>query len=150
MSDLRDLYQEVIFDHNRHPRNFRKLEGANRTARGYNPLCGDKLTVYLIVDGEGVIREAAFEGTGCAISMASASLMTEALKGRREEEADALFEGFHELVTSPTALPTAELGKLVALGGVRDYPARVKCATLAWHAAHTALHEPGKEAVSTE
>jgi nitrogen fixation protein NifU and related proteins len=148
-SDLRELYQEVIFDHNKRPRNFGRLEGANRLARGWNPLCGDKLTVYLRVDEEGVIREVSFEGQGCAISMASASLMTEALKGRAEADADALFEGFHDLITKPDAQPAPGLGKLLVFSGVREYPARVKCATLAWHAVHAALHE-GTDAVSTE
>jgi nitrogen fixation protein NifU and related proteins len=141
MSDLRELYQEVIFDHNRRPRNFGRLQGANRSAEGFNPLCGDKLTLDLkMVDG--AIEEVAFEGTGCAISTASASLMTEALKGKTEAEADALFAGFHAFVTGGSGAPAVmPLGKLEVLSGVRDFPARVKCATLAWHTLHAALHD---------
>lgn len=138
MSDLRDLYQEVIIDHSRHPRNFGRLELANHRAEGYNPLCGDKLTVYLKMDN-GVIRDLGFEGEGCAISTASASLMTEALKGKTEAEAEAMFAGFHALVTGETAPAAAALGKLEVLGGVREFPVRVKCATLAWHTLHAAL-----------
>lgn len=141
MSDLRELYQEVIFDHNRRPRNFGRLRGANRSAEGFNPLCGDKLTLDLkMVDG--VIEEVGFEGTGCAISTASASLMTEALKGKTEAEADALFAGFHAALTGGSgAQAVMPLGKLEVLSGVRDFPARVKCATLAWHTLHAALHD---------
>ncbi|MDA8108651.1 MAG: SUF system NifU family Fe-S cluster assembly protein [Betaproteobacteria bacterium] len=146
MSDLRELYQEVIFDHNRHPRNFGRPRGANRSAHGYNPLCGDKVTIYLRVE-DGVIRDAAFEGSGCAISTASASLMTEALKGKTEAEASRLFEGFHDMVTGAGA--HAELGKLEVLGGVREFPMRVKCATLAWHTLSAAL-KGGGEPVTTE
>jgi nitrogen fixation NifU-like protein len=141
MSDLRDLYQEVIFDHNRSPRNFGRLAGANRSAEGFNPLCGDKLTLYLkVVDG--MIEDASFEGAGCAISTASASLMTEALKGKTEAQAEKLFAEFHTLVTGGEgAQDPLALGKLEVLCGVRDFPARVKCATLAWHTLHSALHE---------
>lgn len=147
MSDLRDLYQEVIFDHNRHPRNFHKLEDANRVAEGFNPLCGDRLTVYLKVEN-GIIRDVSFEGKGCAISTASASLMTENLKGKTEAEAEKLFEAFHATVTGK-GTSTAPLGKLSVLTGVREYPARVKCATLAWHTVHAALaNQP--EMVTTE
>lgn len=137
MADLRDLYQEVIFDHNRNPRNFRKLIDANRTAEGFNPLCGDRLTVYMKVE-DGIIRDVSFEGNGCAISTASASLMTEILKGKTEAEADRLFKDFHAAVTGKgdSGMP---LGKLSVLTGVREYPARVKCATLAWHTVHAAL-----------
>ena len=142
MSDLRDLYQEVIFDHNKKPRNFGKLEGANRTAEGYNPLCGDKLTVYLKVE-EGVITALSFDGTGCAISTASASLMTESLMGKNEGEAEAIFKSFHAMVTTSggelQANEAAHLGKLTVFSGVRDYPARVKCATLCWHTVQAAL-----------
>lgn len=136
MSDLRDLYQEIILDHNRHPRNFGPLATANRQAEGHNPLCGDRVTVYLDVE-DGRIANIAFEGAGCAISTASASLMTEALKGRRVEEARDLFHGFHELVT--TGEDGEDLGKLAVFTGVREYPMRVKCATLAWHALMAAL-----------
>jgi nitrogen fixation NifU-like protein len=146
MSELRELYQEVIFDHNRHPRNFGRPEGANRKAEGYNPLCGDRVTVYLRVE-DGVIRDAAFEGSGCAISTASASLMTEALKGKTEAEAERVFEGFHDMVAGSGA--RIELGKLEVLSGVREFPMRVKCATLAWHTLSAALKGAG-EPVTTE
>ncbi len=147
MFDLKALYQEVIIDHNRKPRNCGKLAGADRIAEGYNPLCGDRLTVYLKL-ADGVIRDVSFEGSGCAISVASASLMTEALKGRTEAEAGTLFERFHALVTSDGA-DAQGLGKLEVLAGVREFPARVKCATLAWHTLHSALcNEP--HTVSTE
>ena len=140
MSDLRDLYQEVIIDHSRRPRNFGKLDQANHRAEGYNPLCGDQLTIYLKID-DSVIRDAGFEGAGCAISTAAASLMTDALKGKTVPEAEAMFAGFHALVTGETTSATAELGKLKVLGGVREFPARVKCATLAWHTLNAALHD---------
>ena len=151
MSELLDLYQEVILDHNKNPRNFGDLEDANRTAEGYNPLCGDKLELYLKLDGD-VIRDVRFEGSGCAISTASASIMTETLKGRTLDEAEALFAGFHELLTgdpSVAATPDAALGKLAVFSGVREFPVRVKCATLAWHTLQAALAGSG-EAVSTE
>ena len=140
MSDLRELYQSVILDHNKAPRNFRHPAGANRTAEGHNPLCGDQLTVYLTVD-DGVVADAAFEGSGCAISTASASLMTEGVKGRPLVEVEKLFEGFHRLVTAdPTSAPDdAGLGKLAVFAGVREFPVRVKCATLAWHTLIAAL-----------
>jgi len=147
MSDLTDLYQEVILDHNRKPRNFGALSEANRTAKGDNPLCGDQLQVQLRVQGDR-IESVAFEGHGCAISTASASLMTEAVKGKSVEEAETLFRKMHEMLTED-GLPDEELGKLQALVGVREYPMRVKCATLAWHTLHTALTEPGAT-VSTE
>jgi len=147
-SNLRDLYQEVIIDHSRRPRNFGRLEQANHRAEGYNPLCGDKLTIYLKVDN-GVICDAGFEGEGCAISTASASLMTETLKGKTEAEAYALFAGFHALVTGEAAPAATALGKLEMLGGVREFPARVKCATLAWHTLSAALHDQSGT-VSTE
>jgi nitrogen fixation NifU-like protein len=140
MSELADLYQQVILDHNRQPRNFRKPARANRRAEGYNPLCGDQLTVYLEMDGE-VIRDIGFEGSGCAISKASASLMTTSVKGKRTADAEALFERFHQLVTAGdgTAADAAALGKLAAFSGVREFPARVKCASLAWHTLRAAL-----------
>lgn len=140
MSDLRDLYQEVIIDHSRHPRNYGRLDQANHQAEGYNPLCGDKLTVYLKIDN-GIIRDARFEGAGCAISTAAASLMTEALKGKTVAEVGALFADFRAMVTGETAPAAAALGKLEVLCGVREFPARVKCATLAWHTLHAALRD---------
>ena len=148
-SDLRDLYQEIVIDHGRRPRNFGRLAQANRSAEGFNPLCGDRLTLYLRLAGD-VIEEASFEGAGCAISTASASLMTEALKGKTAAQAEALFAGFHALVTgtAPDA-PAVPLGKLAVLAGVREFPARVKCATLAWHTLHAALHDAA-EPVRTE
>jgi nitrogen fixation NifU-like protein len=150
MSDLRDLYQEVILDHTKRPRNFRKLAAANRSAKGHNPLCGDRVTVYLNVDG-GVVKDISFEGSGCAISTASASMMTESLRGKTQEEAEALFERFHNLVTGKPdeSSEMPELGKLEAFSGVREYPVRVKCATLAWHTLRAAL-ENSEAPVSTE
>ncbi len=139
--DLRELYQEVIIDHSKRPRNFRELPGANRTAEGYNPLCGDRATVYLLVQDD-VVREATFKGSGCSISTASASMMTDALKGRSVTEVGALFERFHELVTADPSKATtaaAELGKLSAFAGVHEFPIRVKCASLAWHTMKAAL-----------
>jgi nitrogen fixation protein NifU and related proteins len=148
VSELSDLYQEVILDHNRRPRNFRKIEAANRKADGYNPLCGDQLTVYLDVYDD-VIRDVGFVGSGCAISKASASLMTTALKGKTRADADALFEKFRKLVTSDASAEPEDLGKLAVFAGVREFPSRVKCASLAWHTMHAALQ--GKdEPVSTE
>jgi nitrogen fixation protein NifU and related proteins len=156
MSDLRDLYQELILEHSKAPRNFRELAQASLHAEGYNPLCGDHFTVYLEMDGD-LIRDIAFQGTGCAISKASASMMTQALKGKTKAEAEQLFRRFHELVTSEKA-PNGKgerngagdsLGKLAVFGGVRDYPVRVKCATLAWHTLHAAL-EGVQQPVSTE
>ena len=150
MSDLRELYQSVILDHNRKPRNFREPENANRCARGDNPLCGDKLTVFLTIEAD-VVTDAAFTGAGCAISTASASLMTEAIKGRPRDVIERLFEGFRALVTSNPAEPAVarELGKLVVFSGVREFPIRVKCATLAWHTMNAALSDSG-ETVTTE
>ncbi|HXT33113.1 MAG TPA: SUF system NifU family Fe-S cluster assembly protein [Vicinamibacterales bacterium] len=138
MSELTDLYQEVILDHNRRPRNFHALANASHRAEGYNPLCGDRLTLYLSVN-EGVITEAAFEGAGCAISKASASMMTETLKGKTLAEADALFRRFHRMVTTPPDQPVEDMGKLSSLAGVREFPIRVKCASLAWHTFKAAL-----------
>lgn len=147
MSDLRDLYEQMILDHNRKPCNFqRKPEGANRHAYGYNPLCGDEFTVNLTVEN-GVIKDVGFEGAGCAISMASCSLMTESIKGKTLEEAEALFQGVHNLLTQEGEV--GGLGKLQVLSGVRDYPSRVKCATLAWHTLQAAL-ENKQETVCTE
>jgi nitrogen fixation NifU-like protein len=151
MSDLRELYHELIFDHYRQPRNRGVLAHANHTAQGYNALCGDRITLYLLIE-DGVVKDARFEGVGCAIATASASLMTEALKGRSLAEAEALFGRFHEMVTAPPGAPLPRdptLGKLMALSGVREFPARVKCATLAWHTLHAALHDE-RRTVSTE
>lgn len=147
MPDLRSLYQEIIVDHNRRPRNFHDLPDANRTAEGDNPLCGDRLTVFMKVEA-GVIRDIGFVGSGCAISTASASLMTEALRGKTEQEADALFDRFHDLVAGAGAPGRADLGKLSAFSGVREFPSRVKCATLAWHAARTAMRNGGGKATT--
>lgn len=138
-SDLRDLYQEVILDHGRHPRNFGPLDGANRTSEGHNPLCGDHIEVHATVDKDGRIQDVKFEGHGCAISTASASLMTDAVKGKTIAEAKHLFEHFHDLVTKDDALPEDDLDKLVVLAGVKEFPMRVKCATLAWHTLNAAL-----------
>lgn len=146
MSDLRELYQEVIFDHNRNPRNRGRMEDANRRAVGHNPLCGDDIVLYLKVDGD-VIEDVKFEGQGCAISTASASLMSERLKGMNIKDAEALFHRFHRAVTQDGDV--GGLGKLSVLAGVRDYPARVKCATLAWHTLEAALKNTG-ETVTTE
>ena len=148
MFELADLYQQLILDHNRSPRNHRRLDDAGHCAEGYNPLCGDRITVYLAVDGD-VIREAAFEGVGCAISTAAASMMTEAVKGRTLGEAAALFKRFHTLLTSDDERDDESLGKLDAFAGVRRYPARVKCATLAWHTLKAAI-DGGGNLVTTE
>jgi nitrogen fixation NifU-like protein len=148
MSDLRDLYQEVILDHYKHPRNFRRPDSANRQAEGNNPLCGDQVQVFIHLEGD-VVREVGFKGSGCAISTASASLMTEALEGKTRQEAEALFQRFRGLMTGEAAEDWTELGKLEVLAGVREFPIRVKCATLAWHTFRAAL-ENSQEAVSTE
>ncbi len=150
MSELQDLYQETILDHYKRPRNFKKLEGATTTAEGFNPLCGDKLKLYLKVNGD-VVEDVSFEGSGCAISTASASLMTEALKGKPVAEVHALFEKLHEVATSDPESPVdaPELGKLIVFAGVREFPTRVKCLTLAWHTLEAALQDKG-ETVSTE
>ena len=151
MSDpLRDLYQQIILDHNRSPRNFHALPDASHVAEGSNPLCGDSMTVFLRLDGD-VIQDIGFQGSGCAISQASASLMTSAIKGRTAVEADALFRVFHRMVTSPPNTPVDRdaLGKLAALSGVRQFPARVKCANLSWHTMHAALSERS-DPVTTE
>lgn len=149
MSALSDLYQEVILDHNRRPRNFRVIEPASATQEGYNPLCGDRLTLYLTID-DGVIADVAFQGSGCAISKASASLMTEAVKGKTVDEARALFDTFHEMITSPPESALPEMGKLAVLSGVRDFPTRVKCAGLAWHTLKAAVTGHQGSPVSTE
>ncbi len=151
MSDLRELYQQVILEHSRSPRNFGKLEGANRTAEGNNPLCGDQLRLYVEVEGD-VVRDIRFEGSGCAISRASASLMTESVKGKSLGEARSLFERFHRMVAGVARVEAEEeegLDKLAVFSGVRQYPVRVKCATLAWHTLNAAL-EGAKQPVTTE
>ena len=141
MSDLRELYQEVILDHNKHPCNFGEIEGADHHADGFNPLCGDRLAVYLNLDGD-VVTDINFLGSGCAISKASASLMTAAVKGKTVAEARQLFERFHAMITDDGATPDLEvLGKLAVFAGVRDYPTRVKCATLAWHTLRAAMDD---------
>ncbi len=147
MSELSDLYQEVILDHNRRPRNFHALPGASHTADGHNPLCGDRLRLYLKVE-HGVVSDVAFEGAGCAISKASASMMTDAVKGRTVGEVDALFHRFHRMVTTPPDCPVEDMGKLSSLAGVREFPVRVKCASLAWHTLKAAMAQTPK--VSTE
>ena len=149
MSELSELYQQVILDHNKKPRNFQKLEGANRMSEGFNPLCGDQLTVYMLMD-EGVVKDLSFVGTGCAISKAAASMMTQAVKGKTREEALTLFHEFHRMVTGELdeAAEANHLGRLTLFAGVRDYPARVKCASLPWHTMHAALE--GEEMATTE
>lgn len=147
MSDLSDLYQEVILDHNRQPRNFRRIERASHTAEGYNPLCGDRVSVFLQVEGDR-IADLTFQGSGCAISKASASLMTERLKGCTVGEAQDLFRRFQQMVTTPSGTEVEDMGKLSALAGVREFPVRVKCASLAWHTLKAALDR--QEKVSTE
>jgi nitrogen fixation NifU-like protein len=146
MSELRELYQEVILEHSKHPRNFRALDAANHKAEGFNPLCGDHFTVYVDVQ-DGAIHDITFQGAGCAISKASASMMTQSLKGKSQREAEELFTKFHDLVTGNGS--GDEIGKLAAFSGVSEFPLRVKCATLAWHALRAAL-KGEKEAVSTE
>jgi nitrogen fixation NifU-like protein len=148
MSDLRDLYQELILEHSKAPRNYRELSGADHRAEGYNPLCGDRFTVAVKIEGD-CIRDIAFQGSGCAISKASASMMTQSVKGKTREQAKKLFEQFHRTVTGNQNGNAAELGKLEVFAGVREFPTRVKCATLAWHTLQAAL-EGKQEAVSTE
>jgi len=145
---VHDLYQEIILDHSKRPRNCHPMDDANRKAEGYNPLCGDKLKLFLKMEGD-VVKDVSFVGSGCAISTASASLMTESLKGKTREEALKLLDKFHELLTTDAAIRD-DLGKLVVFCGVRDYPVRVKCATLAWHTLKSALTNPGDPVVSTE
>ena len=149
MSELSELYQQVILDHNKKPRNFRKLETSNHSAEGFNPLCGDQLTVYLNLEDDQV-KEVAFEGSGCAISKASASMMTQAVKGKSKEQAEELFKEVHSMVTGELDEETDEnsLGNLRIFAGVREFPVRVKCATLPWHTMHAALNK--EEQVSTE
>ena len=151
MSELRELYQQVILDHNKRPRNCRRLEEANHCAKGHNPLCGDRLTVYLNLE-DGVVKDISFEGAGCAISTASASMMTESLKGKTEAEAEALFQRFHHLLTEGEEgeVEGPALGKLAVFAGVREFPVRVKCATLAWHTFQAALKESKEKIISTE
>ena len=149
MSDLDELYQEVILDHNKSPRNFRAVENANRKAQGYNPLCGDQVTVYLKLEN-GIIKDIGFQGSGCAISKASASMMTAALKDKTEAEAHELFTNVHRMLTGESAQPGDEkVGKLAILSGVCKFPARVKCASLAWHTVNSAL-KGSEEVASTE
>ena len=149
MTDLQDLYQELILDHGRRPRNFRALDGATRSAEGYNPLCGDKVKIYVKMDGD-IVKDISFEGAGCAISTASASIMTETLKGKTRAEAEELFQTFHNLVTGRQAqLDAPELGKLAVFSGVSEFPIRVKCATLSWHTMRAAMNGEG-EVISTE
>lgn len=147
--DLKDLYRDVIVDHNRNPRNFRPMPDADAHAEGFNPLCGDRLTLYVKLDGS-TIRDVAFQGSGCAISVASASLLTECVKGKTVSEAERLFASMHDLLTrDDSTVDVAGLGKLGALSGVREFPARVKCASLCWHTLDAALHREAKP-VSTE
>jgi len=149
MSELSELYQQVILDHNKKPRNFRKLESANHSAEGFNPLCGDRLTVYLNLEGDAV-KEISFEGSGCAISKAAASMMTQAVRGKSKQDAEQLFNSFHEMVTSDSdeEKVAERLGSLKVFSGVREFPVRVKCATLPWHTMHAALNN--EALVSTE
>jgi len=149
MADLRELYQQTILEHNRSPRNFKKLGDANRTAEGNNPLCGDRITLYVRLDGD-VIREIGFQGSGCAISQASASLMTAAVQGKTAAEAETLFHQFHDMVAGGVNAPAdpKTLGKLAAFAGVKEFPARVKCANLSWHTLHAALQS--QASVTTE
>jgi nitrogen fixation protein NifU and related proteins len=149
MSDLRELYQQVILDHNKNPRNFHDMADASRKVEGYNPLCGDHYTVFVKID-EGTISDVSFTGSGCAISKASASVMSSTVKGKTTGEAQSMFETFHKLVTGDmSGLSAADLGRLAAFSGVSEFPARVKCATLAWHTLRTAI-EGQDEKVSTE
>ncbi|MCA9563712.1 MAG: SUF system NifU family Fe-S cluster assembly protein [Myxococcales bacterium] len=145
--DLRELYQEVILDHNRNPRNFREMDGATHHAEGYNPLCGDQVSIYLHIDG-GTVSDISFKGQGCAISTASASVMTQTLKGKSVAEAEQIFEDFRRLVTGEAPKNPDGLGKLAVFSGVKEYPARVKCASLCWHALHNAMAGSGETAVT--
>src|SRR5687767_8185277 len=149
MSELSELYQQVILDHNKKPRNFRKLDTANHSAEGYNPLCGDQMTIYINLEGD-LVKEVGFEGSGCAISKASASMMTQAIKGKSKEEAETLFKEFHSMVTGELDHEAEEnsLGNLKIFAGVREFPVRVKCATLPWHTMHAALNK--QDQVPTE
>jgi nitrogen fixation NifU-like protein len=147
MADLSDLYQEVILDHNKRPRNYRTIENATHRAEGYNPLCGDRLSLFVNVDGN-MVTDIAFVGSGCAISRASASLMTDSVKGRPVDEVRGLFDRFHRMVTTPVDQTVEDLGKLSVLAGVREFPVRVKCASLPWHTLKAALER--KQEASTE
>lgn len=147
MSELEDLYQEVILEHSKHPRNFHAMEAANRQAEGYNPLCGDHYTIFIDV-ADDAIRDISFQGSGCAISKASASMMSQALKSKTTAQAEELFSKFHEVVTGAEAGNAEHLGKLAVFAGVASFPTRIKCATLAWHTLHAALE--GKQIASTE
>ena len=149
-AELRELYQQVILDHNKSPRNFKKLENANHMAEGYNPLCGDRINIYLDVE-DGIVKDVSFLGSGCAISKASASLMSTIIKGKSKEEAEKIFEKFHDLVTGNLTdeEEIEELGKLAVFAGVKDFPVRVKCASLAWHTMISALNKEEK-VVTTE
>jgi nitrogen fixation NifU-like protein len=151
MNELRELYQEMILEHSRSPRNRREIEGNPRRADGYNPLCGDEVTVFVRLDGDR-IADVSFQGTGCAISTASASLLTESLRGKTRAEADAIFARFHDLVTGKPGGSSRDLGKLAVFAGVSEFPARVKCATLAWHTLRAALEDDEEHAgpVTTE
>jgi nitrogen fixation NifU-like protein len=146
MSELSELYQQVILDHNKKPRNFRKIESPSHTAEGHNPLCGDQLTIYLDLENDEV-KDVSFEGSGCAISKASASMMTQAVKGKSKQQVEELFKGFHSMVTDEDETPEV-LGNLRIFEGVREFPVRVKCATLPWHTLHAAINK--EELVSTE
>jgi nitrogen fixation protein NifU and related proteins len=148
MGELRELYQEVILDHSKRPRNFGELAGANRRAEGYNPLCGDRETVFIRLEDD-LLKDVGFRGAGCAISTASASMMTEAVKGKTRAQAEALFERFHDLITGKDGRNEPELGKLTVFSGVREFPVRVKCATLPWHTLRAAL-AGAETTVSTE
>jgi nitrogen fixation protein NifU and related proteins len=149
MSELNELYQETILEHNKNPRNFREIEGADKEAVGNNPLCGDALRVFVKMDGD-TVSDVAFKGSGCAISKASASMMTQVVKGKSKEETEMMFDEFHKMVTGGLDIETEEnhLGKLKIFAGVLEFPARVKCASLSWHTLHAALH--GEDEVSTE
>ena len=148
MFDIKDLYQEIIVDHNRNPRNFGAIDDADNIMEGFNPLCGDRLKLYIKTEGQ-IISNIAFDGTGCAISVASASLMTDAMKGKSINNAEILFNNFHELITNDNDVDEESLGKLAVLAGVKDFPGRVKCATLCWHTLHSAIMGD-KKTVSTE
>jgi nitrogen fixation NifU-like protein len=149
MSELNDLYQEVILEHNKNPRNFREIENADKVAEGHNPLCGDQLKLYIAMEND-TVKDVAFKGSGCAISKASASMMTQVVKGKTREEAEVIFDEFHRMVTGNLNIEEDEnrLGKLKIFAGVLEFPARVKCASLSWHTLHAALNN--EEAVSTE
>ena len=149
MSELRDLYQEVILDHHKRPRNYRAMEDATRHAQGHNPLCGDRVTIFVRLAGDKV-EDVSFQGSGCAISKASASLMTDALKGKTVTEARALFDRFHDMITSDHETPPDDMGKLSVLAGVREFPTRIKCASLAWHTMKAAVAHENDAPVSTE